>query len=53
MIVNLNPFLGKLRDDPRFQEIVEAQKKVYDGLVKEYATWKMATSPSRPFPPMS
>jgi adenylate cyclase len=31
-----NPFLDKLRDDPRFREIVEAQKKVYDGLVKKY-----------------
>jgi len=31
-----NPFLDKLRDDPRFREIVAAQKKVYDGLVKKY-----------------
>jgi TolB-like protein/tetratricopeptide (TPR) repeat protein len=31
-----NPFLDKLRDDPRFREIVAAQKKVYDGLVKQY-----------------
>jgi hypothetical protein len=31
-----NPFLDKLRDDPRFREIVETQKKVYDGLVKKY-----------------
>ncbi|MCJ7643639.1 MAG: tetratricopeptide repeat protein, partial [Candidatus Aminicenantes bacterium] len=31
-----NPFLDRLRDDPRFREIVEAQKKVYDGLVKKY-----------------
>jgi TolB-like protein/Tfp pilus assembly protein PilF len=31
-----NPFLDKLRDDPRFLEIVAAQKKVYDGLVKKY-----------------
>jgi TolB-like protein/tetratricopeptide (TPR) repeat protein len=31
-----NPFLDKLRDDPRFREIVEAQKKVYDGLLKKY-----------------
>jgi TolB-like protein/tetratricopeptide (TPR) repeat protein len=31
-----NPFLDKLRDDPRFREIVEAQKKVYDGLFKKY-----------------
>jgi len=31
-----NPFLDKLRDDPRFREIVEVQKKVYDGLVKKY-----------------
>jgi TolB-like protein/Tfp pilus assembly protein PilF len=31
-----NPFLDKLRDDPRFREIVEAQKKVYEELVKKY-----------------
>jgi hypothetical protein len=31
-----NPFLDKLRDDPRFREIVAAQKKVYEGLVKKY-----------------
>jgi len=31
-----NPFLDKLRDDPRFREIVAAQKKVYDGLLKKY-----------------
>jgi len=31
-----NPFLDRLRDDPRFREIVAAQKKVYDGLVKKY-----------------
>ena len=31
-----NPFLDQLRDDPRFREIVEAQKKVYKGLVKKY-----------------
>jgi TolB-like protein/Tfp pilus assembly protein PilF len=31
-----NPFLDKLRDDPRFREIVEAQKRVYDGLLKKY-----------------
>jgi adenylate cyclase len=31
-----NPFLDKLRDDPRFREIVEVQKKVYDGLLKKY-----------------
>ena len=31
-----NPFLDNLRDDPRFREIVEAQKKVYEGLVKKY-----------------
>jgi len=31
-----NPFLDKLRDDPRFREIVEAQKKIYEGLLKKY-----------------
>jgi predicted Zn-dependent protease len=31
-----NSFLDRLRDDPRSREIVEAQKKVYDGLVKKY-----------------
>jgi len=31
-----NPFLDKLRDDPRFREIVETQKKVYEGLLKKY-----------------
>jgi TolB-like protein/Tfp pilus assembly protein PilF len=31
-----NPFLHKLRDDPGFLEIVEAQKKVYEKLFKKY-----------------
>jgi hypothetical protein len=31
-----NPFLDKLRTDPRFREIVEAQKKVYEGVLKKY-----------------
>jgi len=31
-----NPFLDKLRDDPRFREIVAAQKKVYEGLLNKY-----------------
>jgi TolB-like protein/Tfp pilus assembly protein PilF len=31
-----NPFLDQLRDDPRFREIIEAQMKVYEGLIKEY-----------------
>jgi len=31
-----NPFLGRLRDDPRFWEIVEAQKKIYEGLLNKY-----------------
>jgi len=31
-----NPFLDKLRDDPRFREIVKEQKAIYDEQVKKY-----------------
>jgi len=31
-----DPFLDNLRDDPRFLEIVETQKEIYNGLLKKY-----------------
>jgi len=36
LILLHNPYLDSIRNDPRFQEILAGQKKIYDDLVKKY-----------------